>query len=101
MSNELLPYILLSAVVFAIGLVGFVARRNLVLMFLSTEVMFQAIIIAAVALGRYHGQLTGQAFALLLLIVAASEAAVGLALIIVVFRRQHSLDADKLQEMKG
>lgn len=101
MSHELLPYLLISVVIFAIGLVGFIVRRNLIVMFLSTEVMFQGVIIAAVAFGRFHNQLTGQAFALLLLIVAASEAAVGLALIIVVFRRRQSLDTNRLNELKG
>jgi len=101
MTGQLAPFLLLSAAIFAIGLVGFVVRRNLIVMFLSTEVMFQAIILAAVAFGRFHGNLSGQAFALLLLIVAASEAAVGLALIIVIFRRRQDLDPDILNQMKG
>ena len=101
MTDQLAPFLLLSAAIFAIGLIGFVVRRNLIVMFLSTEVMFQAIILAAVAFGRFHGNLSGQAFALLLLIIAASEAAVGLALVIVLFRRKQSLDPDVLNQLKG
>jgi NADH-quinone oxidoreductase subunit K len=101
MSQQIYPYIALCGILFGIGLVGFVARRNLIVMFLSTEIMFQAIIIAAVAFGRWHGQLEGQAFALMLIAVAAAEAAVGLALVIVVFRRRESLDPDVLNAMRG
>lgn len=101
MSQQVYPYIVLSAVLFGIGMVGFVTRRNLIVMFLSTEIMFQGIIIAAVAFGRMHNQLEGQAFALMLIAIAAAEAAVGLALVIVVFRRRESLDADTLNVMRG
>ncbi len=100
-AHQLLSYIVLSAVLFAVGLAGFLLRRNLIIMFLSTEVMFQAIIVLAVAFGRLHNDLTGQTFALLLLIVAAAEAAVGLALVIVVFRRRQTLDTEQLTELKG
>jgi NADH-quinone oxidoreductase subunit K len=100
-AHHLAPYIIVSALLFAIGLTGFILRRNLIIMFLSTEVMFQAIIILAVAFGRLHNNLTGQTFALLLLIVAAAEAGVGLALVIVVFRRRESLDPEQLTELKG
>ncbi|NLX06532.1 MAG: NADH-quinone oxidoreductase subunit NuoK [Phycisphaerae bacterium] len=101
MSQHLLPYIVLSGLIFTVGLVGFVTRRNLIVMFLSSEVMFQAVIIAAVAFGRFHGTLEGQAFVMMLLAVAAAEAAVGLALIIVVFRGRQTLDAETLTEMRG
>ncbi len=101
MHNELWPYIVSSAILFAMGLIGFIARRNLIVMLLSTEVMFQAVILAAVVFGRMHNQLNGQALALLLLAVAAAEAAVGLAIIILIFRRKQSLDAELLSEMRG
>ena len=71
-------YVILGAVLFALGLVGFLSRRNLVVIFLSTEVMFQGVVLNAAAFARLHRQIDGQAFALFLLVIAAVEA--GLAL---------------------
>jgi alkylation response protein AidB-like acyl-CoA dehydrogenase len=77
----LIPYVLLGAALFALGLIGFVTRRNLIIMFLCTEMMFQGIIVNLVAFGRYplNGKPTfdGQVFALFLIAVAAAEAALG------------------------
>jgi NADH-quinone oxidoreductase subunit K len=101
MTHELLPFLTISGIIFSLGLIGFISRRNLIVMFLSTEVMFQAVILAAAAFARLHHNLSGQTFALMLLVVAAAEAAVGLALIILIFRRKQSLDADSLNEMRG
>ncbi|MCG3178702.1 MAG: NADH-quinone oxidoreductase subunit 11 [Phycisphaerae bacterium] len=92
--------LVLGSALFVTGLAGFLARRNLILMFLATEVMFQGIVVTAVAFGRYHGQLSGQAFALFLLIVAAVEAALGLGLVVLMFRRSGSLDAEAWRTMR-
>ncbi|MBU0639051.1 MAG: NADH-quinone oxidoreductase subunit NuoK [Planctomycetes bacterium] len=92
----LLPYLLIGAALFALGLIGFVTRRNLIIMFLCTELMFQGIVVNLVAFGRYplNGEPTfdGQVFALFLLAVAASEAALGLALVVLLYRYKGTLD---------
>ncbi|MBP7747852.1 MAG: NADH-quinone oxidoreductase subunit NuoK [Phycisphaerae bacterium] len=100
----LVPYLLLGAVLFSLGLIGFVTRRNLIIMFLCTEMMFQGIIVNLVALGRYplHGQptLDGQVFALFLIAVAAAEAALGLALVVLLYRYRGTLDAGAWSALK-
>ncbi len=94
----LIPYLLLGAILFALGLVGFATRRNLIVMFLCTEMMFQGIILTAAALGRYPiaGPVTfdGQVFGLFLIAVAAAEAAVALALVVLLYRHRPTLDAN-------
>ncbi len=94
-------YILLSAVLFTLGLVGFLTRRNLIIMFLCTELMFQAAGIALIAFGAYHMNPQGQVFLVFILTVAAAEAALALALIVALFRRQGSLDAERWSELRG
>ena len=94
-------YIILGAVLFALGLVGFLSRRNLIVMFLSTEVMFQGVVINAVAFARLHHHMDGQAFALLLLAIAAVEAGLALGLVVLLYRRKGSLDAEAWSLMRG
>lgn len=94
-------YVVLGALLFALGLVGFLTRRNLIIMFLSTEVMFQGILLNLVGFGRFHRQLDGQAFALFLLVIAAVEAGLALGLVVLLFRRKATLDADAWQSMRG
>lgn len=93
----LAPYLLVGAALFVLGLVGFVTRRNLIIIFLCTEMMFQGIVLTLTAFGRYplNGgpTLDGQAFALFLLAVAASEAALGLAFVVLLFKYRGTLDA--------
>ncbi len=93
----LTPYLIVGAILFALGLIGFVTRRNLIVMFLCTELMFQGIVIILVAFGRYpldgEPMFDGQVFSLFLLAVAASEAALGLALVVLLFRYKGTLDA--------
>lgn len=100
----LVPYLLVGAALFVLGLIGFVVRRNLIVMFLCTELMFQGIVVTLVVLGRYplHGEpnLGGQAFALFLLAVAAAEAALALALVVLLYRYQGTLDADAWRLLK-
>ncbi len=94
----LAAYLLVGGALFTLGLVGFVTRRNLIIMFLCTELMFQGIVINLVAFGRYplDGQptLDGQVFSLFLLAVAAAEAALGLALVVLLYRYKGTLDVD-------
>lgn len=94
-------YLLVSALMFILGMIGFLTRRNLIIMFLCTELMFQAAGIALVAFGRYHLNFDGQTFVVFILTVAAAEAAMALALIVLLFRRKESLDAQAWQDMKG
>ena len=93
--------VILGAALFALGLVGFVTRRNLIVMFLCTEVMFQGVLVNLVALGRVHQQLDGQVFALFLLVVAAVEAGVALGLVVLLVRRRGTLGPDAWATMHG
>jgi len=94
-------YIMLGAILFAIGVIGFLARRSLILLFLSTEVMFQGVILTLVGFGLRHGQVNGQAFALFLVVIAAVEAALAMGLIVLLFRRKANVDAQAWEEMSG
>jgi NADH-quinone oxidoreductase subunit K len=91
--DVLTSYLMVGAGLFALGLLGFVTRRNLIVMFLSVELMLQGSALTLVSFGKYHGNWTGQVLTILVLTVAASEAAVALALILVLFNRKSSLDA--------
>jgi NADH-quinone oxidoreductase subunit K len=94
-------YLFVSAAMFALGLIGFLTRRNLIIMFLCTEMMFQAAGIALVAFSRFHLNHTGEAFVIFVVTVAAAEAAMGLALVVLLFRRRESLDAGEWSQLKG
>lgn len=100
-SLTLAHYLFVSAAMFAIGLIGFTTRRNLIIMFLCTELMFQAAGIALIAFGRFHMNQTGDVFVIFVLTIAAAEAALALALVVLLFRRKESLDASDWSEMKG
>lgn len=92
--------LLTSAVMFAIGMVGFLTRRNMILMFLCTELMFQASAIAMIAFGRMHLNPEGQVFVIFILTVAAAEAALALGLVVLLYRRKPTLDAEAWSELK-
>ncbi len=94
-------YLLVSTLMFAIGLIGFLTRRNLIVMFLCTELMFQAAGLALIAFSRYHLEHSGQTFVIFVLTVAAAEAAMALALVVLLFKKRESLNADDWTEMKG
>jgi len=94
-------YLVVSAIMFTLGLIGFITRRNLIIMFLCTEMMFQAAGIALIAGSRFWLNHTGQSFVVFVLTVAAAEAAMALALVVLLFRRRDSLNADEWSEMKG
>lgn len=99
--SSLQCYLFVGAVLFAIGMVGFMCRRNLIVMFLCTELMFQGVAINLIAFGHYWGNLSGQAFVIFVLVVAAAEAALALGLIILLFRQKHTLDSEAWRELKG
>jgi NADH-quinone oxidoreductase subunit K len=90
----------LSALLFAIGAAGVLLRRNAIVVFMSIELMLNAGNLAFVALARQHGNLDGQIFVFFVLAVAAAEAAVGLAIIIAIYRLRGTVDLDKLDLLK-
>lgn len=94
-------YLFVSAAMFALGLIGFITRRNLIIMFLCTELMFQAAGIALIVFGRYHMGEDGQSFVIFVLSVAAAEAAMALALVVLLFRRRESLSSEVWKELNG
>jgi len=94
-------YLVLSALLFGIGIVGFLSRRNLIIMFLCTEMMFQASGIALIAFSRFHLNHTGEVFVIFVLTIAAAEAALALALVVLLFRRRETLDASSWAELQG
>jgi NADH-quinone oxidoreductase subunit K len=93
-------YLLVGAVLFGLGLVGFLTRRNLIVLFLCAEMMLQGVALNLVAFAKYRGNLHGQAFTLFVITVAACEAALALALILMLYRRSHSLDVSLWQELR-
>ncbi len=94
-------YLVIGACLFAMGLTGFVARRNLIVMFLCTELMFQGVVVTAVAFSAHHQHLQGQALALFLLAIAAVEAGLALGMIVLLYRRRGTLDAEVWSTMSG
>ena len=95
------PVILLSAVLFTIGAVGVLTRRNALMIFMSVELMLNAANLAFVAFAQQWGNLDGQLFVFFVMAVAAAEVAVGLALIVAIFRTIHSTDVDELSQLRG
>jgi len=95
-------YLILSAVLFSIGLYGVLSRRNAVVILMCVEIMLNAVNITMVAFSRYvvSMALTGQIFAIFIIVVAAAEAAVGIAIIIAIYRSRQSVDVDKFDLMK-
>jgi len=94
-------YLILSTIIFMIGMVGVVRRKNLLMLFFSTEIMLNAVNIGLAAISKFHQDLTGQMFAFFIIAVAASEVAVGLGLLILWYKRRDSIDLDTLQKMEG
>lgn len=94
-------YLILSTVIFIIGLVGVMRRKNLLMLFFSTEIMLNAVNIGLAAISKFYGDLTGQMFAFFIVAIAASEVAIGLGLLILWFKKKNSIDLDTLQSMKG
>ena len=94
-------FLILTGLLFAIGLVGVMRRTNLLMLFFSTEILLNAVNIGFVAVSKYYGDFTGQMFAFFIIAVAASEVAVGLGLLILWYKRNGSVDLNSLQMMKG
>jgi NADH-quinone oxidoreductase subunit K len=94
-------YVGLAAVLFIIGALGVLIRRNAIIIFMSIELMLNSANLAFVAFARFHQNLNGQVFVFFVITVAAAEVAVGLALIVTIFRSRDSIDVDKINELKG
>jgi NADH-quinone oxidoreductase subunit K len=93
-------YLLLSAVLFALGVVGFLIKRNLITVFMSIELMLNAVNLSFVTFAHQWGAVKGQIFVFFVMMVAAAEAAVGLAIIIAIFRVRATLAVDRIDLMK-
>jgi len=94
-------YIILSAVLFSMGALGVLIRRNPLVIFMSVELMLNAANLAFVTFAHQYANLSGQLFVFFVMTVAAAEVAVGLALIVGIFRTKHSIDVDQMSSMKG
>ncbi len=94
-------YLWLSAAVFSIGVFGFLARRNIIIMFMSIELMLNAVNISLVSFSHYMQDMRGQILSFFVITVAAAEAAIGLAIIIAFFRNKETAYVDEMTETKG
>jgi NADH-quinone oxidoreductase subunit K len=94
-------YISLSMILFTLGALGVLIRRNAIIIFMSVELMLNAANLAFVAFARMHQSLNGQIFVFFVMAVAAAEVAIGLALIVAIFRSKHSIDIDQINNLRG
>jgi NADH-quinone oxidoreductase subunit K len=94
-------YLVLSAVLFALGVAGFLFRRNIITMFMSIELMLNAVNLTFIAFSYHLKQVDGQVYAFFVMVVAAAEAAVGLAIILTVFKNRATLQVDEIASMKN
>jgi NADH-quinone oxidoreductase subunit K len=94
-------YLILSALMFVIGIVGVLVRRNAIVIFMCLEMMFNAANLAFVAFASSYNALDGQLFVFFVIAVAAAEVAVGLALMVAIFRAKRSIDVDQMSSLKG
>lgn len=95
------PYIFLSTILFLMGVAGVLVRRNAIVIFMSIELMLNSANLAFVAFARQWGQLDGQMFVFFVMTVAAAEVAIGLALIVAIFRSKRSISVDEVSQLKG
>ncbi len=94
-------YLVVSALIFCIGAGGVLVRRNPLVILLCIELMLNAANLALVGFSRVHGNMDGQIFALIVMVIAACEVAIGLGLIVALYRRRLPIDVDELRELQG
>jgi NADH:ubiquinone oxidoreductase subunit K len=94
-------FLLLSAILFSIGVYGVIARRNGVAILMSIELILNAVNINLIAFAALHGDLAGQVFSLFVIAIAAAEVGVGLAIVLAIYRNRKSVDLDELDVMRG
>ena len=99
MDSEFVLFV--SAAIFSIGALGFVIRKNPLVMFISVELMLNAVNFLLIGYSSFLNSLDGQIFALIIMTVAAAEVVVGLAIILTIFRTRHELDVDRINTLKG
>ena len=97
----LVQFLLLSAVLFCIGVYGVLSRRNGVMVLMSIELILNAVNINLVAFGAFNGTVAGEVFALFVIAIAAAEVGVGLAIVLLIFRNKRSVDISEVDLMKG
>jgi NADH-quinone oxidoreductase subunit K len=93
-------FLILAAILFSLGVIGFVMKRNLITMFMSIELMLNSVNLTFVAFSRHINSLSGQIFVFFVMVIAAAEAAVGLAIIVALYRNRESLSVDEVDRMK-
>ena len=98
---NLTAFLVLSAILFTIGAVGVLTRRNAIVVFMNVELMLNASNLALVTFSRMHGDLNGQVMAFFVMVVAAAEVVVGLAIIVSIFRARHSVSDDDVSLLKN
>jgi NADH-quinone oxidoreductase subunit K len=102
MNITLAHYLVLGAILFAISVIGiFLNRKNVIVLLMAIELMLLAVNMNFVAFSHYLGDMAGQVFVFFILTVAAAEAAIGLAILVVLFRKTDTIDADNLDHLKG
>ena len=101
LTANLHTYVVVSALLFAIGFLGVLIRRNTLVIFMCLELMLVASTLALVAFSRYNGTMDGNVFVFFILTVAAAEVAVGLAIIVALFRQRRTLQVDELNALKN
>ncbi len=95
-------YLILSAILFGLSIAGiFLNRKNVIILLMSIELMLLAVNMNFIAFSRYLGDSAGQVFVFFILTVAAAESAIGLAILVVLFRNKHTINVDDLNQMKG
>ncbi|HLD46105.1 MAG TPA: NADH-quinone oxidoreductase subunit NuoK [bacterium] len=94
-------YIILSSLLFCLGFVGIILRRNLLVVLMCLEVLMNAIILAFVAFARYYNEHDGHVMAMIIMAIAAVEAAIGLGIVVTIFHHRKSIDTNDLKSMKG
>ena len=93
-------YIFISAVLFSVGVLGVLFRRNAIIIFMSVELMLNSVNLLLVAFSTYHNDASGQVFVFFVMAVAAAEVAVGLAILVTIYRNVHTVDIDELKNLK-
>lgn len=102
MSVSLVHYLIVGAILFSIAVMGiFLNRRNLIVLLMSIELMLLAINLNFIAFSHYLGDIAGQVFVFFILTIAASETAIGLGILVILFRKIHSVRADDMDRLKG
>ena len=93
-------YLIVAALMFVLGLVGVMKRQNLIMLFFSTEILLNAANVALAAISSFYNDIGGQVFAMFIIAIAASEMAVGLGLLILWYKKRHSIEIDSLSTMR-